>query len=328
MTSEERRSVSPHAFAQAMLDRDAAFAGRVRAFEEEFGEVDADLAAVLAQAAYLCATSADFVANLAEVCRAIGLGRPTGRVSHCQVTIERWLALHAYVVGLRRWLGDMRQTPEGVDETIVTRVAEWLGEPSLGKAALAEICLCRLLDAMHDVTVTAIGDVAGESPPPRSDLDAWRTVEGEPYVPAMRGKWLERAKTTARAELRERLATVDELIESVLGESPPPCHIGFVERLETWIAGVGALEWGGAASLEPEGRESRLERERLWEGEVRPFLTEEWPEGKMPRTELTWALHKALGPPISIRRAIVADFLLEPPPSDADRDWLRERSAR
>ncbi len=329
MPLEDRRCISPYAFAEAMLERDSGFAERVRAFEEEFGELDPDLTAVLAQAAYLCAYRADIRANLVAGCRASGGGAPTRRLGHCQVTRERWLALHAYVVGLRQWLGDLRPAPGCLDLGVVESVQGWLGEDAPGKRALAELCLCRLLDAMHSVCVSAIASTDDPRETPESELDSWRCLGDEPFAPAMVGHWLKDRKETARTELRERLAGVDELIDGILADSPPPCHHRFIRYVRIWITSVGALEWRGALPPpESDGEDVRDWRE-FWDGEVRPFLTEGWPAGRMPRTEYTWELHKALGPPISIRRAIVAQFLMQPPPNgaDVDKGWLRERQA-
>lgn len=42
--------------------------------------------------------------NLLAACEAIRTGKPTRQYYHCQITPDRWIEMHGYLVGIQRWL--------------------------------------------------------------------------------------------------------------------------------------------------------------------------------------------------------------------------------
>ena len=132
-------------FAQAMYKSDKGFAERVRGFERVFGKVDTDTLAVMAQASYFCWFEVEYEQDYTDVCRAIGMGRPTSLHLCRQLTPQRWTEVNTYIVGVQRWLGVERPLPGQPPVTVLKRIDEWLGDHNSPKEALAELFVCHLV---------------------------------------------------------------------------------------------------------------------------------------------------------------------------------------
>ncbi|MBT3269709.1 hypothetical protein HN371_21370 [Candidatus Poribacteria bacterium] len=306
-------------FADAMMHADDAFAAKVRAHETRFGHADG-MRAVLAQAAYNCWYHVEYRANLREICRAIGEGKPTSLALCGQVTAVRRAAMDAYLVGLRAWLGhDLPPTPE-LDSDIVTRVRKWLGEDHPAKRALVELLLCALVDQIvsgSHVSVLADGSQApGETPCPNSS--SYLRADGARYT-LSDGEFVSSRKTDAERHFPSE-ADAEALIAGVLSESQPPCMHRYTRYLDIKIASIGALRWRGGL---PADDGSKARWEAFWRDAEEALRG--WVDGAAGPTDIASELYALLGEPTEERRAVVQEFLLEPPPGTAFWGWLAGR---
>ena len=306
-------------FADAMIDADEAFADKARAHETRFGHADG-MRAVLAQAAYNCWFHVEYRENLREICRAIGEGRPTSLALCGQVTASRRAAMDAYVVGLRGWLRHDLPPTSNVDADTISRVYEWLGADHPAKRALVDLLLCALVDQIASgahVSVLADGSQdPGETP--RPDPSTYLRADGAGYT-LSDGEFVARRKADAARHIPSE-ADAEALIAGVLSESQPPCMHRYTRYVDIKIASIGALRWRGGLPTD-EGSKARWEA--FWPDAEEALRG--WAEGEHAGTAIATELRELLGEPTADRRAIVRDFLLEPPPGTAFWGWIAEQ---
>jgi len=313
-------TISLTEFAKAMRETGGTFAQSVSGFESRFGAVDDDKLAVLAQASFLCWVNLEAQRNLIAVCEAIRTGKPTHQYYHCQITPERWVEMHSYLVGIQRWLGVEQPLPPQIDASKVEQIAGWLGEPSPAKIALAELFLIRLVDdLLNYVSLAALGSIPAVSKGEYPDFSAWYSSgDGVPYAIARTGDSSRRPfasppfKTRAdqlcaivRRHMPSRPDDASELIDWITRQTQPPCMHRFSRYLDLQIASIGALKLRGNP---PPDRIPRSEWQS-WHDQARAALRA-WAEGARPDDERARHIHATLGEPTEPKRAIVRDFLL------------------
>ncbi|MFC1712362.1 hypothetical protein ACFL6S_01770 [Candidatus Poribacteria bacterium] len=303
-------------FAEAMLEADDGFASRVKRFEARFGAVDADMLGVLAQAAYLCWGNNEYWDNLMEVCQAISMGKPTSSFYHAQITPERWIELHAYVVGVQCWIGSELPLPVGIDNEKITRIVAWLGEHSPVKDFLANLYLCQLIGLLLDTGFAKMG----------TDIPSEEYADFTPWYVRPDGTWyseapIEEYKQCVEREMTGDSESVDELLLNLLEPTNPPCLHRFSRHQDIRISSIGALKWRGNLPADEVPKAN-------WEA----FLDEVgselrgWIDGAMPGGDPGRRLHEALGNPTEKSKAIVSNFLLaDDRGSTASWHWLMQK---
>lgn len=358
MTATQRAS-SLRAFAAAMLRDSPDFAAAVRAFESHGnagGEADR---ALLAQAAFNCWFHSEYQANLLATCRAIGSGSP-GHLYLCgHVTPARWRALHAYVVGAQRWLGQDHPVPGLMDAARVEQVAAWLGPPTPARQALTRLFLCQLVDHLvHRTSTCVLTDGACPDSGEFADFSAWygRPDGGEYGLEEAAGSTGEvdcdapervssardalqptespgpgagsgYAAACARGALRaletelpvsDAAATAKELVSGMTQASQPPCMHRFERYQDIKLVSIGQLRWRDGVPAD----DTRHQWQAFWAAAEAGLRG--WLDGVPPADHVAAGLHDALGRPNPASRAIVSDFLLQPPPDTGCFDWLLE----
>jgi len=344
-------------FAEAMCEQHDSFAQRLRSFEEAFGSVGRDGRALLAQAAYFCWFHGEYQGNLLSTCRAIGSGRASHLYLCGQVTPTRWSTINTYVVGGQRWLGGAPGSPTLLDASQLAQIATWLGERSPAREGLIRLFLCQLVD--HLVLRTTFA-VLTEGPAPESagyaDFSPWYLrPDGLRYgIPITGDAWLgegetsrhdtaddalpalcpgsvqawpfgipgdedfvEESKAAVREELADHPEDAEELIEGVLRPSQPPGMHRFGHYQDIKLSSIGALKWRGAL---PADDESGTRWRGFWNAAEAGLQA--WMEGSPPAGDIAAGIHEALGDATEQRRAVVRDFLLQPPPGSGCFEWL------
>lgn len=313
-----QRVVSIADFARARREAGGQFAERVEQFESRFGPVDDDRLAVLAQAAYLCWNNVQAESNLFALCEAISRGKPTSQYYHCQITPDRWNEMHAYLVGVQRWLGLEDPVPPQIDAQKVEQVGKWLGERAPAKEALAKLLLIRLVDDLLSyMSLARLGCVPDPDAAEYSDFSAWYFApDGTPYAvprsgddrrPFAEPPFKARAEELARL-VRENMATAPDDAEGLVGQmmrqTQPPCMHRFSRYLDVQITSIGALKWRG--NLPPD----RVPK-AAWQAfhEQAKEALEAWGDGLPPDGELAKRLHASLGEPTEQKQAMIHDFL-------------------
>ena len=247
-------------------------------------------------------------------------------------------------MGAQVWLGVNLPIPDGTDLARVDQVKRWLGAPSPGKQALAQLFLCSLVDHLvlrSSLTFLGAEGSAGDSIDGPSeglpDLAAYRRwysrPDGQLYTlgadhdDGMPGgapsPLVEGLKRRILYELEDATAA-EALIEGILRPSQPPCHHRFQRYLDIQLTSIGALEWRG--NLPPD--DGSKERWKDFWGKAEPAL-DAWaggaPPADLPQSIVASRIYEALGAPNEEKRAIIREFLRQPPPAGGFYQWLRRR---
>ena len=317
-----QRIVDMKEFARAMLAISDRFAERVRDFEAHF-PVNDDTLAVMAQASYFCWFEAEYEQDYTEVCRAIGLGRPTSFYLCRQVTPRRWIDLHAYVVGVQRWLGVERRVPDEMDLAKVDQVIRWLEARSPQKEALAELYLCHLIiDHLLRLSLAKLGGSPDPDPICYSDFTAWYVgADGTAFTIENRDRQIERLKRQVFERMAEAPAQAGDLVTNILKPSQPPCQHRFTRYQDIKVTSIGALAWRG--SVPPD---TDIPKRKATEWFEQANL-DGWLADRPPTTESGITLHAILGTPTEQKKAIVRDFFCGPP-DGSFFGWLDDKANR
>ncbi len=314
-------------FAKDMLETDVVFADRVRNIEKQFGAADDDTLAVLAQAAYFCWFEFEYENDLVEVCRAIGVGKPTSMHLCLQVSPERWAEMNTYVVGVQRWLGLDLPLPNEVDGAKVEQTKQWLGDRNPAREALAQLFLVHLLDQLlFRASLAKMGGDTQEKRREYTDFAPWYARPGGLRSGTGQEKlFIEKCKLRVHDEMSLAPRDAEELIERILQPREtiqPACMHRFSRYMDIKLASIGALKWRGR--LPPD--DGSKEKWKTFREEATDAL-ESWAEGALPAGELAVGLHDALGLPTMRSKAIVRAFLLaEKTGCAAFYHWLEERA--
>jgi hypothetical protein len=309
-----------------MREAGGSFDERVRQFESRFGAVSGDLLGVLAQAAFLCWHNVEIYRNVYTLCEAIQTGRPTTHYYHCQITARRWNEMHAYLVGIQRWIGVEHTLPPEIDPSQVEQIGAWLGERTPVKQALTELLLIRLVDdLLNYASLARCGNGRGEEKETYSDFSAWYWArDGTPYAVARLGDdsrqpfadplFKERADKLADL-VRESMASLEDaeqLISAIKRQTQPPCMHRFSRYLDVQITSIGALKWRGNLPSDPtpkaEWQAFTAQAQaalKLWASSA-PEST----EPANPDSEIERRIYAALGVPTELKQSIVQDFVL------------------
>lgn len=317
-----------------MLEADTTFAERVGSFEQRFGTADADTLSVLAQAAYFCWNNCECQTNLAELCHAIGTGKPTMSYYHCQVSPDRWTEMNTYVVGLQCWLGVTLPMPNEVTTVKVEEIMRWLGRRNRAKEAMVTLMLTQLVDDL--MNYVSLARLAGEDDLKSAeyvDFSLWyirrdgnRYAANHQVAPANGHRWYwknksmyafaEECKQRITHEMRSVPEDAEELIQQILRLSQPPCMHRFSRYQDIKITSIGALKWRG--NLPPD--DSSKAAWQTFVDDSKKGLSA-WIEGISPSGELAMWLHKALGKATDRNIAIVREFLLADSRGDVSISW-------
>ena len=308
-------------FASAMLAADSGFADRVRHFEKCLGRGDADTLAVLAQSAYFCWGNQEHQSNLIEVCHAIRTGKPTSMFYHAQITAARWAQLHAYVIGVQRWLGVELPLALEIDGRKIAQIREWLGERHPAKDALAMLLLSKLIASLLDTAFAPLGGDVEPEDVEYTDFSSWYLrADGGRYAGHDSGAFAEDCKQRVRQHMMDSPPDAEELINGILGPDNPPCLHRFSRHQDIKITSIGALKWRG--NLPPD--DVPKDRWLAFLDEARTGL-QLWVDGARPATSLACRLHKVLGEGTARTKAIVRDFLLAENRGVAS-DWVGRKA--
>lgn len=319
-----QRATSLRAFAGAMRASDAGFADRLDGFAARFGPLTDDGLALLSQAAYFCWFHVEYQANLLATCRAIGADRPSYLYLCGHLSPLRWRSLHAYVVGVQRWLGVNHPVPGLVDAERVAQVGRWLGQPTPVRRSLARLFLGQLVDHLtRRTTFSVLTDGAAPDASEYPDFGQWYTrADGTDSRICADEIRREVADMPGVADDRE---AIDELITGIASPSQPPCMHRFERYQDIALISIGHLRWRAGLPPDP----SRQLWEEFWsvaEAGLRAWLDGQSADDPGADDPVGGALHEALGTPTPRSRAIVADFLLEPPPGEGCFSWLLEEA--
>ena len=296
------------------------FAERVDRFEQVFGKADSDTLSVLAQASFFCWFEVEYRQDYTNVCRAIGMGRPTSVYLCRQVTPQRWTEMNAYVIGVQRWLGVERPLYCDIPKEKLSQIDEWLGRHSTAKEALAELFLCHL---SVDLLQLSLAKLSGRVDPEEKlyfDFTPWYVRrDGTEFSSENYASLVEQLSHNARQEVEVTPKDAEKLISGISMESQPACHHRFSRYQDVKISSIGALEWRGnvPADVDVPKYESRnwFEQDADLEG---------WLSGKPAVSDLQAKLYAALGTPTEKKRAIVRNFFYGPPLGP----WLVAESAK
>ena len=309
-------------FAQAMYRTDRGFARRVRAFEHVFGEVETDTLAVMAQASYFCWFEVEYEQDYTDVCRAIGMGRPTSLHLCRQITPQRWTEMNTYVVGVQRWLGLEHPLRCQLDGARLERIDRWLGDHSSPKEALAEMFVCQLaVGLLH----SSLAKLSGHCDPDKRvyvDFTPWYSRhDGTEYSSESYPSLIEHLRQNVRREMESPSEDTEELIAGILKVSQPACQHRFSRYQDIKITSIGALKWRG--NIPPDVDVPKYEARDWFEKKAD---LKGWLNGVPPTTDLLARLYDALGTPTERKKAIVRDFFCGPP--EGSWDWLVNRAER
>ena len=319
-----RQSVIPmREFARAMYETDKGFARRVRAFEHVFGEVDTDTLAVMAQASYFCWFEVEYEQDYTDVCRAIGMGRPTSLHLCRQITPQRWTEMNTYVVGVQRWLGVERPLACQLSGAKLERIAEWLGDHTSPKEALAELLVCHVVaDLLH----LSLAKLSGRDDPETGvyvDFTPWYSQhDGARYSSDSCPSLMECLQRIVRREMESASEDAEELIAGILKESQPACQHRFSRYQDIKITSIGALKWRGNVPLDVDVPKHEAANWFETKADLKGWLN-----GAPAGTDLLVRLYDSLGTPTDRKKAIVRDFFCGPPESGFF-DWLDNRAKR
>jgi hypothetical protein len=313
-----------------MREAGGSFDERVQQFESRFGAVSDDLLGVLAQAAFLCWHNLEIYRNLFALCEAIQTGRPTTHYYHCQITARRWNEIHAYLIGIQRWMGVEHTLPPEIDPSQVEQIGAWLGERTPVKQALTELLLIRLVDDLLNYASLARfgngrGQGRGEVEETYSDFSAWYWArDGKLYAVARTGDdsrqpfadplFAERADQLAGL-VRERLSSLEDaeqLISSIKRQTQPPCMHRFSRYLDVQIASIGALKWRGNLPPDPTPKAGWQAFTAQAQAALKLWASSalESTEPTNPDSETGRRIYAALGAPTELKQSIVRDFVL------------------
>ncbi len=322
-------------FAKAIREAGGSFDQSVSHYESCFGAVDDDILAVLAQAAFLCWVNVEAERNLLAACEAIRTGKPTYQYYHCQITPDRWIEMHSYLIGIQRWLGVEQPLPPQIDVSKVEQIAGWLGEPSPAKVALAELLLIRLVDdLLNYLSLGMLGNTPAADRSEYPGFSAWySSADGTPLAVARTGDSSRRPfagppfkgradqlAAIVHAHVPSRPDDAAELIDWVTRQTQPPCMHRFSRYLDLQIASIGALKLRG--SPPPDATPKAVWQ--AWRQHAQDALLA-WAGGAQPGDERARHIHAILGEPTEPKRAIVRDFLLggfHDTGDTAGWDWL------
>jgi len=317
----QQRIIPIGEFSRAMLESDDGFANRVSRFEDHFGPADADTLSVLVQAAYFCWGNNEYRNGIVKVCQAIGMGKPTSFFYHAQITADRWDILNTYVMGVQRWLGVDLPVTGRIDGRKIQQIGHWLGEHSPMKNALVELFLHNLIARLLDVSFAKLGGDVLPDDVCYADFTNWYTSsDGIAYNNSSKDDFIEKCRQRIRHKMGSVSPDGEELLIGILQDSPPPCIHRFTRYLDIQITSIGVLKWRG--NLPPDSVPK--DKWMVFLDEVHNALTA-WINGALPRGELAFRLHKALGKHTQRNRAIVRDFLLSDDRGAAS-DWLVRKS--
>jgi hypothetical protein len=315
MMSVRQHVIPMSEFAQAMRKTSASFAKRVGEFEDTFGAVDSGTLAVVAQATYFCWFEIEYEQDYLDVCRAVGLGRPTSLCLCGQVSPRRWTEMNTYIVGVQRWLGVERPLFCELSSAKLNQIYGWLGDRITAKEAVAKLFVTNLatdLSALSLARLSGCNDPSGER---YSDFTPWYP-EGEGAANPSENQ------ASVVESLKQRIGKeAQELIAGILKKSQPACHHRFSRYQDIKITSIGALRWRG--NIPPDVDVPRCEA-RTWFEEKADLGG--WLTGRPPTTPLLTKLYDALGNPTDRKKAIVRDFFYGPP--EGGYDWLVDRAAQ
>jgi len=318
-----QRTVPMVAFARAMYERAPAFASRV---DDLYAArtIGDDHLAVCAQTAFYCWFEAEYAADFWRLLQAIGSGRPTRLFLCCQVSPKRWRDLHAYVVGVQRWLGTAGPTQEGLDAKRMARIAAWLGRPTEAKRALAWLYLARLLGGhlgALSLDVMTGTDAEAERGEPYADLCGWYRGEHDEDLLRLSDPAALRAYSDrCHAALCREGSTAEGLLDLMARESQPPCMYRFLRYQDRQIAAIGAM----VPTVAPPDDRSKECWRAFW-SDARRCL-EGWLRGQNEPTPMGARVSSALGARDGLKVQLVSWRLREPPPGDAFFPWLTARA--
>ena len=308
-------------FAQAMLDRSPGFADRVRKFEREFGPVDGDTLAVLAQASHFCWYEVEYTQDYLDVCRAIGTGKPTSLYLCRQVTPKRWVEINSYVAGVQRWLGVTEPLPREANKRKIQQVGSWLGQRTPQKEALAELYVCHLI--VDHLQRLSLAKLSGSDDPETDryvDFTPWyRSIGGTRFTVEDRDHLIDRLTKRVREVMSDTPGESEELVTNILKISQPPCQHRFSRYQDIKVSSVGALKWRGVV---PPDSEVPKHAAQDW---FEKASLEGWLADNPPETKPAQELFAALGTPTERKKAIVRDFFYGPHESVL-WDWLEKNA--
>jgi hypothetical protein len=310
-----------------MLEADSAFAERVQHYDEQFGAADADMLAVLAQAAYLCWFHCEHSNDLIETCRAIASGRPTSMHLCLQVTPKRWAEMNTYVVGVQRWLGVDLPLPRSVNRAKIDQIKRWLGDRDPAKDALAVLFLHHLIDQL--LFRTSLSKLAAGTTQERVEYTSFTPwyfrPDGTTYATAQEDPFIGDCRRKIRQVMGSSSGDATRLISGIMvpRESiQPVCMHRFSRYLNIKLTSIGALGW---RSNLPAGDFSKAK----WKSSVSDAEAglRSWAEGSSLDTELALSLGDALGKPDDRSRAVVLDFVLAEKTGSTDfYNWLQKKA--
>lgn len=327
MTATQHK-VSIRAFARDMLTSCSDFTGRVQRFEERFGRASEDTLAVLAQAFYYCWFEDAYESDLVATCRAINLGKPTGFYLCGQVTPERWIDMHTYVVAVQRWLGYDLTLPREMNWEKIRNIRQWLGIPHPAKDWLAALFLCQLVD--HLVLRTSFSKMGEDDMEEGhyTDYSPWYMRPDGPRYTMSAGDndtpdvYVDLCKQHIRNAMSHSPEDAGELIANLVKPSQPPCMHRFSRYQDIKLTSIGALKW--REQLPPSDL-SRKKWETFWKGyEGAEASLRKWLDDVPAGGKLDMRLYGALGTATDRKRAIVRDFFLHTPASRSAYAWLGE----
>lgn len=306
-------------FAEVMQERDAAFAARVRTFEVEYGAVDPQTLAMLAQATYFCWFEQEYARDYLEACRAIGAGTPTSLYLCCQVSPQRWRVLNSYVVGVQRWLGCATPIPTEMDAAKIAQIQAWLGEPNRAKTILATLFLHWFIRGLRHAGLSILAGDAYAAETYDDYSDWYHAVDGTLYgEQAM----LDAMALQVTAEMGDGKEAT-ELVTDLLRRSQPGCMHRYTRYQDIKLSSIGALRWRGA--VPPDTDTPKMAAAAFLDRALAD--TQAWLNGEPPQHAYGEEIHRALGALTARKRSIVQAFFLAPKDdlSSAFFYWLAEK---
>jgi hypothetical protein len=322
MMSVRQEIIPMNEFAQAMRQTSESFAKRVRGFEDVFGTVDPDTLAVIAQATYFCWFEVEYEQDYLDVCRAIGLGRPTSIYLCGQVSPCRWTEMNTYVVGVQRWLGVERPLFCELSSAKLKQIYEWLGDRIPAKESVADLFVANLATSLSALSFARLSRRRDPSEERYFDFTPWYSgSEGAAGSGESPAAVVAHLKRRIREDMNSAGEDTQELISGILAESQPACHHRFSRYQDIKITSIGALKWRG--NLPPDVDVPKHEARDWFEKQAD---LGGWLTGKPPTTRLLTELYAALGTPTDRKKAIIRDFLYGPP--EGGYDWLVDRATQ
>ncbi|HOF88241.1 MAG TPA: hypothetical protein PLZ36_09100 [Armatimonadota bacterium] len=232
----------------------------------------------------------------------IGTGRPTSLYLCHQVTPARWNVLHAYVVGVQRWLGVDLPVPAAIDGAKVAQIAAWLGERTPVKASLAILYLRGISGSMPRWPLSMLIGDGEQADATYEDYAAWYPPGSDDCSDDV---------TRYRQEVRQRSAPageIEELLHGIVREGQPGCMHRYTRHQDIKITSIGVLQWRGAVPAETDAPKR---------GAVHYFDQAEpavhaWCRGEVRADAIGASLQTLLGAYAAWKSAIITDFFLAP----------------